>query len=87
MDTSDKRELNKGFGDALNRAVEIVATPGIFAFFGWLLDNKLGTTPVFALLFGVAVFGYVMTKMYTRYGQDMRRHEQQLGATARERLG
>ena len=86
MDSTHKRELNKGFSDALNRAVEIVATPGIFAFIGFLLDAKLGTRPVLALTFGLVVFVYVMVKTYVRYDQDMRRHEQRLGVMGRDRV-
>ena len=44
MDLSDRRDLYNGFGDALSRAVELVVTPAIFGFLGWL-----GATLPFAL--------------------------------------
>jgi hypothetical protein len=49
MDLLAKRELNKGFGDALSRAVELVVTPAIFGWFGWMLVGWLGTRPLFAV--------------------------------------
>lgn len=79
MNLQDKRELNTGFGDALARAFELVVTPGVFALLGWLLDRKLGTTPIFAFVFFFAVLGYVIWKMWTGYVADMERHERGLG--------
>ena len=40
---TERRELNNGSGEALARAFELVVTPVIFGFFGWLLDGWLGT--------------------------------------------
>ena len=79
MDLRDKRELNNGFGDAMARAVELVVTPGIFGFLGWLLDRWLGTTPLFALLFFVGVFAYVAWKLWMGYETSMQQHERGLG--------
>ena len=79
MNLDAKRELNTGFGDALARAFELVATPGFFGVLGWLLDRRLGTTPLFAMLFFLIVLGYVMWKMWSGYEASMRRHEHRLG--------
>jgi F0F1-type ATP synthase assembly protein I len=79
MNLQEKRELNTGFGDALARAFELVATPGIFGFLGWLLDRRLGTTPIFAFVFFFVVLGYVIWKMWMGYDADMKRHEQKMG--------
>jgi F0F1-type ATP synthase assembly protein I len=79
MDLRDKRDLNNGFGDAMARAVELVVTPGIFGFLGWLLDRKLGTTPLFALIFFIGVFGYVVWKLWMGYETAMQKHERGLG--------
>ena len=79
MNLQAKRELNAGFGDALARAFELVATPGIFGFLGWLLDRKIGTTPLFALVFFFLVLSYVVWKMWSGYVADMQRHERRLG--------
>ena len=66
FDLSAKRELNKGFGDALSVAVELAVTPAIFAFLGWRLDEWLGTTPLFLLVLFLFTFTYVAWKQYTR---------------------
>lgn len=79
MNLQAKRELNAGFGDALARAFELVATPGVFGLLGWLLDRKLGTTPLFALVFFFVVLGYVVWKLWSGYVSDMQRHERLLG--------
>ena len=79
MNLQEKRELNTGFGDALARAFELVATPGIFGFLGWLLDRRLGTTPIFAFVFFFVVLGYIVWKMWMGYVADMKRHEQRMG--------
>jgi F0F1-type ATP synthase assembly protein I len=79
MNLQAKRELNTGFGDALARAFELVATPGIFGFFGWLLDRRLGTTPLFAFVFFFVVLGYVVWKLWSQYEADMQRHERRIG--------
>ena len=38
MIKSEKREIKQGSGDAMAAAFELVATPAIFGFLGWLLD-------------------------------------------------
>ena len=47
----------------------------IFGFLGWLLDGRLGTRPVFMLVFFLFTLGYVVWKMFVRYDAEMRRHE------------
>ena len=79
MDLLAKRELNNGFGESLAKAFELVVTPGIFGFFGWLLDHKLGTTPLFTLLFTLIVFGYVSWRLWGTYERQMQVHEGRLG--------
>jgi hypothetical protein len=78
FDLSTKRELNKGFGDALSIAVELSVTPAIFAFLGWRLDEWLGTTPLFLLSFFLFTFSYVAWREYTRYKLRMEQHEREL---------
>lgn len=78
MDILAKRELNNGFGESLAKAFELVVTPGIFGFFGWLLDHKVGTTPLFTLLFTLAVFGYVAWKLWGSYERQMQVHEEKM---------
>jgi F0F1-type ATP synthase assembly protein I len=78
FDLSAKRELNKGFGDALAVAVELAVTPAIFAFLGWRLDAWLGTTPLFLLVFFLFTFTYVAWREYTRYKLRMDEHQREL---------
>ena len=78
FDLSAKRELNKGFGDALAVAVELAVTPAIFAFLGWRLDEWLGTTPLFLLVLFLFTFTYVAWRELTRYQLRMEEHQAEL---------
>lgn len=53
--------------DGLTQAIELVLTPIVFAFFGFLIDSWLGTTRVFTI--ALAVFGLVggFVVAYYRY--------------------
>ena len=53
MELRDRQATYKGFGDALALGVEMVFTPLLFALVGWWLDGRLGTGPLFAILFGL----------------------------------
>jgi F0F1-type ATP synthase assembly protein I len=84
MDLNQRRELSRGSGEALTRAFELVLTPAIFGFFGWLLDRWLGTRPLFMFLLFALVLGYEVWKLYVAYGAEMERHQQRLpGARSR----
>jgi F0F1-type ATP synthase assembly protein I len=74
VDLRGFREVNNGFGDGLAAAFELVATPVIFAFFGYLIDRWVGTHLVFALSFGLFVFGYEVWKLLHRYMAEMDAH-------------
>ena len=84
FDLSAKRELNKGFGDALSVAVELAVTPAIFAFLGWRLDAWLGTTPLFLLVLFLFTFTYVAWREYAKYQLRMEQHERELLAPKRD---
>ena len=71
MDLSERRELNNGFGNALSRAVELTVTPMVFGFFGWLLDGRLGTRPIFMLVFFAFVVAYTFWKQFSLYARTM----------------
>ena len=64
MDLEQRRELNNGFGESLAKAIELVTTPAIFGFLGYLLDRRLGTTPLFLLLFALVTFFYLAWKSW-----------------------
>jgi F0F1-type ATP synthase assembly protein I len=71
VDASQRREPNKGFGDGLQQAFELVMTPAIFGVLGYLLDRWLGTVPLFTLVLTGAVLGYEAWKLYSVYGTEM----------------
>jgi hypothetical protein len=85
LDLEQRRELNNGFGDSLAKAIELVATPAIFGLLGHLLDGRLGTTPLFMLLFAAITFGYLVWKTWGSYERRMQEHEARLHITPRER--
>lgn len=67
--------MNRGFGDGMSRAFELVATPALFGLAGFGIDHVTGTTPVFVVALGL--FGVVGTFVRLWYGYDaeMRSHE------------
>lgn len=48
-----RRDMYDGFGESLTRALEFVIIPLLFAFLGHVLDERIGTGPVFAILLGL----------------------------------
>jgi F0F1-type ATP synthase assembly protein I len=77
-DGEDRRALTNGFGDTMAKAFEMVATPAVFGFLGWLLDRWLGTKPLFLLSFVIIVFVYEVWKLFAGYGAAMAEHEARL---------
>lgn len=75
FDLSDKRAMNKGFGDGMSRAFEFVATPLVFGGLGHLLDRAFGTGPT--LLVGFALFAVIgmFLRLWYGYDAEMRGHE------------
>jgi F0F1-type ATP synthase assembly protein I len=71
VDLRDRRELSNGFGNALTRAFELVVTPMIAGFLGFLLDGKLGTGPLFMLVLFGSALAYVVWKQYAVYSKTM----------------
>jgi F0F1-type ATP synthase assembly protein I len=75
LDLRGLRDVNTGLGDGLAAAVELIATPAIFGFLGYLLDRRLGTGLVFMFTFALVVLGYQVWKLVTRYGAAMDAHQ------------
>ena len=71
-----RRDLNNGFGNALNNAVELSVTPAIFAFIGWRIDLALGTSPLFFVSLFVVVVSCVAWRLMTKYSDEMRVEEE-----------
>ncbi len=68
----------EGADDGLTAAFELVLTPALFAFFGYLVDRWLGTTPLFIPLLAGIVAAYEVWKLVTNYNARMRSHESSL---------
>ena len=62
-------------GDALAAAFELVATPALFAFFGWQIDRWLGTGPGFLIGFTVVTAVYSVYRLLMQYDREMAGHE------------
>lgn len=62
-------------GDALAAAFELVATPALFAFFGWRIDIWLGTAPVFLLVLTLITAAYSVWRLYSQYSAEMDSHD------------
>lgn len=67
----EQRELREGAGEALSASFELIASPAIFGFLGWLLDRRVDMFPVFTLVFAGIVFGYQLWRLYERYSSTM----------------
>ena len=65
-------------GDALSIAFELVATPAVFAFFGWLIDGALGIRPVFTLVLGLLTAVYAGWKAVRTYSDRMEAFDRNL---------
>ncbi|MGY6500835.1 MAG: AtpZ/AtpI family protein [Acidimicrobiales bacterium] len=61
------------YGDGLSIAFELVATPSIFGFLGFLLDRWVGTTPLFVFAFSIVAFVTVLSLTMWRYHHEMQR--------------
>ncbi len=65
-------------GDALSIAFELVATPALFAFFGWLIDGAVGTRPVFTLVLCLLTAVYAGWKAVKAYSDRMDAYDRKL---------
>lgn len=71
MATAETREMRQGFGDAFAAAFELAVTPAIFGFLGWLLDGRIGTTPVFTIVFAAVTLAYASYRLAHSYGRSL----------------
>lgn len=75
VDLRARRELNQGFGEALSRAFELAVTPVVFGFLGYLIDMRLGTSPILMIVFALfAVIGSFV-KLWYAYDGEMKRRD------------
>lgn len=73
--TGQKRQLNRGLGDALVSSFEFAATLAIFVGVGWLLDRWLGTTPWLMIVLAVLALVGLIAKLWYGYDAEMTRQE------------
>jgi F0F1-type ATP synthase assembly protein I len=64
-----------GADDGLSQALSLVVGPVIFAFLGFLLDQALGTGPLFLVGFGILGFLAAVLALYFRYQAAMAKQE------------
>jgi hypothetical protein len=69
------RQLQQGPGDPLSKAFELVLSPAIFGFLGYLLDRWLGTVPLFTVVLSVFTLSYLVWKLYFEYQTEMELQE------------
>lgn len=75
FDLASRRQLNRGYSDGLSRAVEIVATPLLFGYVGYLLDGWAGIRPVLTIVLATLGVSGVFVKLWLGYDREMREHE------------
>ncbi|HIL46483.1 MAG TPA: AtpZ/AtpI family protein [Acidimicrobiia bacterium] len=71
MEQNESRELKQGFADAFAAAFEMVVTPVIFGFLGWLLDGQIGTSPLFTVAFVLLTVAYASWKTFHNYTNNL----------------
>ena len=64
-----------GADDGLSQALSLVVGPVLFAFVGYLVDQALGTGPLFLVAFGILGFFAAVLALYFRYQAAMAREE------------
>jgi F0F1-type ATP synthase assembly protein I len=69
------KSLSDGSPDTLGRGMDVALTLGVFLVLGWLLDNWLGTTPLFMISLTIlAAVGQFLRMKYV-YDAEMERLE------------
>ena len=70
------RALNRGYGDAIGRGLELALTVLVMVGIGLLADRLAGTAPLFAIIFTVLGFAGISVKLWLGYDLEMRKHEE-----------
>lgn len=66
-DERAKRTSGSSADSIFNAAFELVATPALFAFLGYLLDGRLHTGRLFTFVFAILVAVYEIWKLWYGY--------------------
>jgi F0F1-type ATP synthase assembly protein I len=83
-DQRELRDLYNGLGDGLSRAIEMVATPGLFGVVGFMIDRRLDLVPWFTVSFLVLALVGVFVRMWALYEQEMQAHDRSVARTQPE---
>ena len=76
VELRERQATWQGFSDALAMAVELVATPLLFALLGYGLDRWFGTRPVLAIVLGLFGLTGIVLRTYFWYQTSMKREEE-----------
>ena len=68
-------ELNRGYGTATNRGLELALTFVVMTGLGFLADRYFGTTPTFTIIFSLVGFAGISIKLWLGYDLEMKAHE------------
>ena len=75
MEPRDRTTFYNGFGDGFTKAIEFVLTPCLLAWLGWLIDQRVGTGPLFAVLLAAFGFAGMFARTWYAYVEAMRLEE------------
>ena len=77
MDAADQSAREKrGYGDGLTQALTLVVGPVLFGLLGAFVDSKLGTGPLFLLVFGLFGVLAACVTAYYEYRGRIARHDE-----------
>ncbi len=62
-------------GDALSHGLAMITAPVVFGLLGWLLDSRVGTGPLFLLIFAIFGVAASFASAYYRYEQRIANHD------------
>jgi uncharacterized membrane protein YuzA (DUF378 family) len=69
------KAINRGYGDAMGRGLELALTLVVVGGIGWLVDRIFGTYPTFTVIFALTGFAGITVKLWLGYDLEMRQHE------------
>jgi F0F1-type ATP synthase assembly protein I len=76
LNDSQRRELSNDIFHRSTGSFELVLSPLVLGFLGFLLDRSIGTVPVFTIVFAVAAMAGAAARVYYGYRYAMRQLEQ-----------
>lgn len=75
MDVRERRDLYNGFGNGLSRAFELAVTPALFGGIGYVVDQGLGTQPLFMIVALLAALAGMFVRLWYAYDSEMKAEE------------